>query len=176
MGIKLGGKAPDFNLKGVDGKLYTLDSFKDYKMLVVIISCNHCPYVVAYEDRMIEIQRDYLEKGVRFVAINPNNEITHPEDSFANMIVRAKKKGFNFPYLRDESQDIPKILGARYTPEVYLFDQDRRLRYHGRIDDNYQNPRAVQRHDLRDALDSILSGKQVQNPETTAIGCTIKWK
>lgn len=176
MGIKLGDKATDFSLKGVDGKIYSLDSFKDFKILVLIISCNHCPYVVAYEDRMIEIQRDYLDKGVRLAAINPNNEITHPEDSFDNMVIRAKKKGFNFPYLRDESQEIAKILGARYTPEIYVFDQERRLRYHGRIDDNYDNPKAVRRHDLRDALDSLLAGRTVQNPETTATGCTIKWK
>lgn len=176
MGIKIGDKAPDFRLKGADGKIYSLESFKDARTLVLIISCNHCPYVVAYEDRMIEIQRDYRDKGVRLVAINPNNEITHPEDSFDNMVVRAEKKGFNFPYLRDESQDIAKALGARYTPEVYVFDQDRRLRYHGRIDDNYGNPGAVSHHDLRDALDSLLAGGSVKYAETTAIGCTIKWK
>lgn len=176
MAIRLGDKAPDFSLKGVDGKIYSLESFKDFKILVLIISCNHCPYVVAYEDRMIEIQRDYLDKKVRLVAINPNNEITHPEDSFDNMVIRAKKKGFNFPYLRDEPQEIPKVLGARYTPEIYVFDQERRLRYHGRIDDNYENPKAVRRRDLQEALDSLLAGRPVQNPETTAIGCTIKWK
>lgn len=176
MGIMIGDKAPDFRLKGVDGKIYSLKSFKDERILVLIISCNHCPYVVAYEDRMIEIQRDYRDKGVRLIAINPNNEMTHPEDSFENMVIRAEKKGFNFPYLRDEPQDIPKVLGARYTPEVYVFDQDRRLRYHGRIDDNYGNPRAVSRHDLRDALDSLLAGGSAKDAETTAIGCTIKWK
>lgn len=176
MTFKIGDKAPDFNLKGVDSKIYTLDSFKDFKLLVMIISCNHCPYVVAYEDRMIGIQRDYLDRGVRVVAINPNNEITHPEDSFDNMVIRAKKKGFNFPYLRDESQDIPKALGARYTPEVYIFDQDRRLRYHGGIDDNYDNPKAVRRHYLRDALDNLISGKEVDRNETPVVGCTIKWK
>jgi len=176
MAIRLGDKAPDFNLKGVDGKTYSLESFKDFDILVLIISCNHCPYVVAYEDRMIAIQRDYLDRGVRLVAINPNNEITHPEDSFENMVIRAKEKGFNFPYLRDESQEVPRFLGARYTPEIYVFDRERRLRYHGRIDDNYENPKAVRRHDLRDAIESLLAGREVRNPETTAIGCTIKWK
>ncbi len=176
MAIKIGGKAPNFNLKGVDGNVYTLDSFKDAKVLVLIVSCNHCPYVVAYEDRMIEIQRDYMDRGVRLVVINPNNEVTHSEDSFDNMVIRAREKGFNFPYLRDKLQDIPKTLGARYTPEVYVFDQDRSLYYHGRIDDNYADPNAVRRHDLRDALDSILIGKALQCSETTAIGCTIKWK
>ena len=176
MGIRLGDRAPDFNLKGVDGKFYTLDSFKDYKILVMIISCNHCPYVKAYEDRMVEIQRDYLDKGVRFVVINPNDDMRYPEDSFENMIKRAKEKGFNFPYLRDESQDIPRYLGARYTPEVYVFDENRRLRYHGGIDDNYEDPGAVKRHYLRDALDCLIEGREVENPETPAIGCTIKWK
>lgn len=176
MGIRLGDKAPDFNLKGVDGRFYSLDSFRDYNILVLIISCNHCPYVKDYEDRMVEIQRDYLNKGVRLIAINPNNEITHPEDSFENMVKRAREKGFNFPYLRDESQDVPKVLGARYTPEIYVFDQERRLRYHGRIDDNHADPQAVTRHDLREALDSILEGRDVEVPETPPIGCTIKWK
>lgn len=176
MAIKIGDMIPDFNLKGVDGKMYSPDSFKDFDVIVLIISCNHCPYVVAYEDRMIGIQRDYLGKGVRFAAINPNNEATHPEDSFDRMVIRARDKGFNFPYLRDEAQVVPKVLGARYTPEVYVFDRQRRLRYHGRIDDNYANPAAVRRHDLRDALDSLLAGREVANPETTAIGCTIKWK
>ncbi|MBI5192227.1 MAG: thioredoxin family protein [Nitrospirae bacterium] len=176
MAIKLGDKAPDFSLKGVDGKIYSLDSFSNYEILVIIISCNHCPYVVAYEDRLIDIQRDYSNKGVRLAAINPNNEMTHSEDSFENMVIRSAKKGFNFPYLRDASQEIPKLLGAQYTPEVYAFDKNRKLRYHGRIDDNYGNPAAVSRHDLRDALDSIVSGRGVQYPDTTAIGCTIKWK
>lgn len=176
MTFKLGDNAPDFSLKGVDGKIYSLDSFKNYAILVIIISCNHCPYVVAYEDRMIDIQRDYINKGVRLIAINPNNEMTHPEDSFDNMVIRSAKKGFNFPYLRDASQELPKLLGALYTPEVHVFDKNRDLRYHGRIDDNYGNPAAVSRNDLRDAIDTILAVREVQHPETTAIGCTIKWK
>ena len=176
MAAKIGDPAPNFHLKGVDGQFYSLESFQEFPILVLIISCNHCPYVKAYEDRMVAIQRDYLDRGVRLVAINPNNEITHPEDSFENMVIRAREKGFNFPYLRDEAQDVPKILGARFTPEVYVYDRDRRLRYHGGIDDNYADPNAVTRHWLREALDALLEGRPVPQEETPVVGCTIKWK
>lgn len=176
MAAKIGDPAPNFHLKGVDGQFYSLESFQEFPILVLIISCNHCPYVKAYEDRMVAIQRDYLDRGVRLVAINPNNEITHPEDRFENMVIRAREKGFNFPYLRDEAQDVPKALGARFTPEVYVYDRDRRLRYHGGIDDNYADPNAVTRHWLREALDALLEGRPVPQEERPVVGCTIKWK
>src|SRR2546427_9593188 len=107
--------APDFSLKGTDDKTYSLASFKDAKALVVVFSCNHCPYVKAYEGRMIAIQRDYASKGVRFVAINSNDDKGYPEDSFENMVRRAKEKGFNFPYLRDDTQQVAKAYGATHT-------------------------------------------------------------
>lgn len=174
--MNIGNKAPDFDLPGVDGKRHSLNSFKDKKALVVIFSCNHCPYVQAYEDRMIEIQRDYAGKGVMLAVINSNETVNHPEDSFPEMVARAKKKGFNFPYLRDESQEIARAYSATHTPHLFVFDEKRRLAYTGKIDDNYQDPKAVKRKYLREALDAILAGAPVKEPTTHAIGCTIKWK
>lgn len=173
--IGTGSYAPDFNLPGVDGKSYSLDSFKGAKVLVVIFSCNHCPYVQAYEDRLIAIQRDFSDQQVSLVAINANETQNYPEDNFPKMVLRAKQKGFNFPYLRDETQAVADAYGAHYTPEVFLFDSERRLRYTGRIDDNWQNPAAARSHDLRAAIEAVLSGKNILSPETHAVGCTIKW-
>lgn len=168
--------AADFKLKGTDGKTYSLDSFKDAKALVVIFSCNHCPYVKAYEDRMIEIQKDYQAKGVRLAVINSNDAENYPEDSFDDMVRRAREKGFNFPYLRDESQDIARAYGATHTPHLFVFGPDRKLAYTGKIDDNWENPAAVKRRYLREALDAVLAGRAPNPAETHAIGCTIKWK
>jgi peroxiredoxin len=172
--LPLGKSAPDFDLPGVDGKQYSLDSFKDSPVLVVVFSCNHCPYVKAYEDRMVSIQRDYASKGVRFVAINSNDEKSYPEDSFAQMVVRAKEKGFNFPYLRDGSQEVATVYGAVCTPHVFAFDQNRTLRYRGRIDDS-REPAKVTSHDLRNALDDLVDGREVRVPDTRPFGCSIKW-
>lgn len=168
--------APDFSLKGTDGKTYALSSFKDAKALVVIFSCNHCPYVQAYEGRMIQIQGDYAAAGVRLAAINSNDDADYPEDSFDNMVRRARKEGFNFPYLRDDSQAVAKAYGATHTPHLFVFGPDRRLAYTGKIDDNWRDPSAVKRHHLREALDAILAGKAPPVTETHAVGCTIKWR
>jgi len=173
--LDLGAKAPDFDLKGVDGKTHSLADYADKKALVVIASCNHCPTVVEYEDRMVEIQRDYADQAVQLIAINGNETDGHPTDDFDHMVQRAKQKRFNFPYLRDDTQDIIRALGAVRTPEVFLFGPDRTLHYHGRIDDNASNPSAVKRHDLREALDEVLAGKPVTVPKTTPVGCTVKW-
>lgn len=176
MSLSIGSNAPDFSLPGVDGETWSLSSFAEKPVLVVIFSCNHCPYVVAYEERMTEVQRDYAERGVQLVAINPNNERSHPADSFPKMVQRAKDRAFNFPYLRDESQDVARAYGARFTPEIFAFDKDRKLAYHGRIDDNYDDPFDVRRHDLREALDEILAGKPVSVADTEPVGCSVKWK
>ncbi len=174
--LKIGDPAPDFSLLGVDETYYNLNSFKDANAVVIIFSCNHCPYVQAYEDRIIAIQKDFENKGVQVVAINSNDDKKYPEDSFAEMKKRAKEKGFNFPYLRDESQETARAYGATHTPQIFLFDKNRRLRYEGKIDDNWQNPGLVKQKYLRDALEEILDGKEVSVPETFSIGCTIKWK
>jgi len=116
--LKIGSLLPGFNLTGVDNKEYSQDYFTDYKILIVIFNCNHCPYVQAYEERVKAIVNDYKGKGVGLIAINSNDDIGYPEDSFENMKVRAKEKNFNFPYLRDETQDTAKAFGATHTPEV----------------------------------------------------------
>jgi len=176
MPLAIGDRAPDFTLPGVDGKRYSLADFAAAPALVIIWSCNHCPYVVAYEDRMVQIQRDYGAKGVQLVAINSNDERRYPEDDFDHMVQRAQAKGFNFPYLRDETQQVGAAYGPSVTPEVFLFNADRVLVYRGRIDDSPDKPAAVKRHDLRDALDAVLAGKPLANPRTNAVGCSVKWK
>ena len=175
VGLPIGSQAVDFQLKGVDGNNYDLSSFGDRKAVVVVFSCNHCPYVRDYEDRMVQLQRDYASKGVTLVAINSNDETNYPEDSFPNMVQRAKDKGFNFPYLRDETQDIAKKYGGICTPHVFAFDQKRVLQYKGRIDDN-RNASAVKTTDLKNALDAMLLGETPQVQETRPFGCSIKWK
>ncbi|MCX7797681.1 MAG: thioredoxin family protein [Melioribacter sp.] len=173
--LKIGSKAPDFNLPGVDGKTYSLNSFNDKEALIVIFSCNHCPYVRAYEDRIIQIQNDYKDR-LQIVAINSNDTTDYPEDSFEEMIKRAKEKNFPFPYLRDETQQVAKAYGATHTPEIFLFDKERKLVFHGKIDDNWQDPSKVKTPYLRNAIEELLAGKQISVPETFTIGCTIKWK
>lgn len=173
--LQQGDPAPDFSLPGVDGQRYSLKDFAEKPVLVVLFSCNHCPYVQAYEDRLIEIQRDYEDRGVQLVAINSNDDVNYPEDSFENMVTRAKAKGYNFPYLRDASQQVALAYGATHTPHLFVFDRHRRLRYTGKIDDNWQRPDAVKRRYLREALEAILRNGEPAEPTTHAIGCTIKW-
>lgn len=174
--LKIGSSAPEFNLLGVDGKKYFLSSFDDKKALIVIFSCNHCPYVQAYEDRIKQIQSDYAGKGVSVVAINSNEDTGYPEDSFENMKKLAAEKKFNFLYLRDEDQSVARAYDATHTPEIFLFDKDRKLAFHGKIDDNWQEPNRVRNHYLRNALDELIAEKEISVPETFTIGCTIKWK
>lgn len=168
---------PEFkNLSCVDEKKYSSSDFKDMNILIIVFSCNHCPYVKAYEDRMIELQRDYESKGVQLVAINSNDEKNYPEDNFNEMVKRAKKKGFNFKYLRDADQQTAEAFGATHTPQLFVFNKERKLCYSGKMDDNWENPKAVKENYLCNALDALLAGKEVRVPETFSIGCTIKWK
>ena len=133
--LQAGDPAPDFELPGVDGRTRPLASFSDQRILVVIFSCNHCPYVQAFEDRMVALQRAYAAQGVQLVAINSNDEAAYPDDRFEAMVVRAREKGFNFPYLRDASQEVAEAYGAVCTPHALAFDAARKLRYQGRIED-----------------------------------------
>jgi peroxiredoxin len=176
VGIPTGSRMIGFALRGVDEKTYSLNSFADKKAVVIVFSCNHCPYVQAYENRMVQIQSDYGGKGATLVAINSNDETGYPEDSFLNMVSRAEEKGFNFPYLRDESQEIARRYGALCTPHCFAFDSNRILQYKGRIDDNWRNPKEVKTHDLRNALDAILTNRTPPVQETRPYGCSIKWK
>lgn len=174
--LAIGSKAPLFKeLAGVDGKKYSLTDFDNRPVLVLAFTCNHCPYVQAYEDRMIAFQRDYGPRDLQLVCVNSNETVNYPEDNFDEMVKRSKKKGFNFHYLRDDDQSVATAYGATHTPEFFVFDKERKLRYHGKMDDNYQNPGAVKENYLRDAVDAILAGKEVKEVETHSIGCTIKW-
>lgn len=172
--LPLGAPAPDFDLPGVDSRRYSLSSFEKSRVLVVIFSCNHCPYVKDYESRMVSIQRDYASKGVQLVAINSNDDKAYPEDGFPEMVKRAKERGFNFPYLRDESQKVVEAYGGVCTPHVFAFDHGRTLRYRGRIDDS-RDPSKITTHDLRNAIDDILEARNVRVPDTRPFGCSIKW-
>jgi peroxiredoxin len=174
--LQLGQKAPDFSLPGTDGKTYSLASFKDAKVLVVVFSCNHCPYVVGSEDRMIKFANDNKPKGVAMIAINANETEGHPTDSMEHMKVRVKEKNFPFVYVRDDSQDVAMKYGALRTPHYYVFDKDRTLRYTGRMDDNPKSPGQEKTHELRDAVDALLAGRNPEVELTNPLGCNVKWK
>ncbi len=171
-------RAPDFVLPGVDGKTYTLASVRGANATIIVFSCNHCPYVVMNEDRLITIFADYKDKGVGMAAINSNDALNYPEDSLEKMKERAKTKGFPFPYLHDESQGVARAYGATHTPHLFVFDADLKLAYTGCVDDdnNYSRRKKAEKHFLRDALDDLAAGRAPRLAETHAVGCTIKWR
>lgn len=175
MSTALGAEAPQFDLPGVDGQNHSLDSYAEAEVLVLVQSCNHCPYVQAWEGRLSAIASDYADRGVRVVAVNSNDADSHPEDSFEEMQKRSREQGFTFDYLYDEPQAVARALEAERTPEVFVYDHDRRLRYHGAIDDNRDETGASQRY-LRDALDAVLAGQDPPVAETPPVGCTVKWR
>jgi len=175
--LTIGSPAPVFrDLMATDGRKYSLDSFKNAKMVVVSFTCNHCPYAKSYEDRFISLVKEFTPKGVAFVAINPNDAMTYPEDSFENMKVRAREKSFPFPYLRDDLQQVARAYGAVCTPHLFVLDSNRKLAYEGHIDDNWKDPAAARSHDLRNAMEDLLAGVPVRVPNTNPMGCSIKWK
>lgn len=177
--LAIGEKAPDFLLPGVDGKTYHLYSRKGAaRAFVVIFSCNHCPYVIKWEDRMIALGKEFIPQGVDFYLISVNDAVKYPQDSFPEMKRRAEMKGYPFPYLYDESQESARDYGAKVTPHVFLFDGDLTLRYRGLIDDNPDHPGEVKRHYLREALGLILQGlaDRIEPTSTNPRGCSIKWK
>jgi peroxiredoxin len=175
MSAVLGAEAPQFDLPGVDGQSHSLDSYADANVLVLVQSCNHCPYVQAWEGRLSAIASDYADRGVGVVAVNSNDVVSHPEDSFEEMQKRSREQGFTFEYLYDEPQAVAQALGAERTPEVFVYDRDRQLRYHGAIDDNRDETGVSQQY-LRDALDALLAGSDPAVAETPAVGCTVKWR
>ena len=171
----IGAEAPDFgNLLGVDGERYSLSSFQDKRLLVLLFISNGCPTVKACQDRIIKIQKDYSGKKVQLLALNSNNSYLSPADTYAEMVLRVQQKGFNFPYVKDEDRTVARAYGAICTPHVFLLDEERRLRYKGRIDDS-RNPERVTVSDLRNAIDNLLANKSVRVSETTPFGCSIIW-
>lgn len=175
-GLKIGDVAPDFSLKNVDGNYVSMSDYEDVNGYIIIFSCNHCPFVVAYEDRYNELHEKFAPQGFPIIAINPNDPEIVPEDSFENMKVRAKEKGFEFPYVMDEGQKIFPQYGATRTPHVYLLDSDKVVRYIGAIDDNYRDADQVEEKYLENAIAAVLSGNAPDPAETRAVGCTIKVK
>lgn len=176
-GYGIGDKATDFELKNVDGKMVSLSDYEDAKGFLVIFTCNHCPYAVAYEDRIIALDKKYKPQGVPVIAINPNNPKVQPQDGFDKMKIRAKEKGFTFPYLLDDGQKIYPQYGASRTPHVFLLqktDKGNIVKYIGAIDDNYQNADAVETKYAEDAVDAMLKGAKIPIETTKAIGCSIK--
>jgi len=176
-GYEVGDIASDFLLKNIDGTMVSLADFDDVEGFLVIFTCNTCPYAIKYEDRIIALDEKYKPKGVPVVAIMPNNTTMKPGDSFENMKIRAQEKGFTFPYLIDENQEVFPEFGATRTPHVYLLektDQGNVVRYIGAIDDNYQDETQVEDKFVEDAVDAMLMGEEIEVTLTKAIGCTIK--
>ncbi len=173
--LKINDPLPPFSLPATDGVTVDTHLIAD-KVLVVIFTCNHCPYAQAYENRIVDLANHFDEEGVQFVLINSNDSTNYPEDSFEQMIVRHNEKAYPFPYCLDESQEVAKAFGALCTPHCFAFDQERKLKYKGRIDDNWRDPDAVTEHNLRDALAAMVKGEEPPAHEVNAIGCSIKWK
>lgn len=176
-GYKIGDYATDFKLKNVDGKMVSLSDYKDAKGFLIIFTCNSCPWSVAYEDRIIALDKKYADKGVPVIAINPNNPEIQPRDSYDAMKVRAREKSFTFPYLFDEGQKIFPQYGATRTPHVYLLektDKGNVVKYIGAIDDNSRDAGAVKTRYVEEAIDAMLNNRPIGTTTTKAIGCTIK--
>ncbi len=177
-GYQVGDFARDFNLKNVDGNMVSLANFNEAKGFIVIFTCNSCPYAKMYEDRINDLDQKFKGQGYPVIAIQPNDAIASPDDSFENMQQRAKEKNFTFPYLIDETQEITKIYGATRTPHVYLLNKERgkmKVTYIGAIDDNYRDASAVKVKYVEDAIAELDANRSVSNNYTKAIGCTIKW-
>jgi len=173
--LAIGDSMPAFSLPATDGMTVDSHMIKD-PVLVVIFTCNHCPYAQAYEERIIELAEEFDEEGVQFVLISSNDASEFPADSFAQMKVKHDELGYPFPYCYDESQDTAQDFGALCTPHCFVFDQDRNLKYKGRIDDNWENPEDTTEHNLYDAIEALVDDKEPPVHEVNAIGCSIKWK
>ena len=183
--LPIGSKAPDFKLKGIDDKMYSLASFKNAKVLAIVFTCNHCPTAQAYEERLIQLTKDYASRGVAIVAVMPNdaksvqlNELGYADlgDSFEEMKLHAQRKHFNFPYLYDgEYETMAKAYGPVATPHIFIFDKERILKYQGRIDDVEKPTGTPKNLNARNAIDALLADKEVAIKTTKVFGCSIKW-
>lgn len=179
-GYEVGDYATDFTLKNVDGKSVSLADYKNAKGYIVVFTCNTCPYAKLYEQRIISLDKKYRPKGFPVVAINPNDISQQPGDSMEEMKTRSSEKGFSFPYLRDDSQQVAKAYGATKTPHLYVLNKEAdgklRVEYIGAIDDSPREEGDVRERYVEDAVDALLSGKKPSVTSKRAIGCTIKWK
>ncbi len=178
-GYQVGDKAKDFKLKNVDGKMVSLADYKSAKGFIVVFTCNHCPYAKLYESRIIDLDKKYAAKGYPVIAINPNDPSIEAEDSFDNMVQRAKEKSYPFPYLFDQTQEYAQAYGAVRTPHVFVLNKkgsDLIVEYIGAIDDNTEVPTAVKTKYVENAVNELLAGKKVTTTSTKAVGCGIKWK
>jgi peroxiredoxin len=187
---ELGAKCPDFRLPAVDGKSYARDDFAGKSVLVVMFICNHCPYVKAVEDRLIRLARELEPRGVQFVAICSNDADNYPDDAFDRLAARWRERGYGFPYLHDEAQDVAHAFGAVCTPDIFVYDKpgtlegfpdppatgQRRLAYRGRIDDSWKDESKVTRRELADAIEALLDGRRPSAEQRPSMGCSIKWK
>ena len=173
--LKTGDRAPDFDLLGIDGKNHSLGEFKDRKGLLVIFMCNHCPYVQAKVEATNEVYNKFKDK-IAVVGINSNDSTNYPEDSFDNMKKFASERGIKFPYLVDESQEVAKKYGAVCTPDPFLFDQERKLIFHGRIDNAMKTEDVATEKTMIQNIEKFLDGKKIERDFEPSIGCSIKWK
>ena len=172
--VKLGSVAPYFNLPDTLGKKVSIEDF-DSEVLIIVFTCNHCPYAKAVEERLIKLGKEY-KNDVDFVLISSNDSENYPEDSPKKMAERHTEKGYPFPYLYDETQEVAKAYSAVCTPDIFLYNNDRKLDYRGRIDDNWQNPEQVEREELKMAIEAVLNGKTIDFEQKPSMGCNIKWK
>jgi peroxiredoxin len=173
MTLSIGDVAPDFTLPDTNGAEHSLAD--GATVTAVVFTCNHCPYALAWHDRIADAARDYSDRGVRFLAINANDDERYPADSYDAMKQRMAKEDWPLPYLRDESQEVARSFGARTTPDVFVLDADGRLRYRGAPDEDHRNPSAGAAW-LREALDALLAGEDPARAETEPVGCSVKWK
>jgi thiol-disulfide isomerase/thioredoxin len=172
----LGSPCPGFALPAVDGRRYALPDFDQSRVLVVMFICNHCPYVQAVEDRLIGLARELGPRGAAFVGVCANDAAGYPDDAFDKLAERWRSKGYGFPYLHDEEQSVARAFGAVCTPDIFVYDGDRRLAYRGRIDDSWKDQAKVTRRELADAIDALLAGNRPSPEQRPSMGCSIKWK
>lgn len=173
---KIGSSIIDFNLKSVDGKFYSLENFKDSKIIVIVFMCNHCPYVKAVINRLTALQEKFINSNVSFIGINPNDTDSYPDDSYENMISFAKERKINFHYLIDETQDVAAYYDAVCTPDIFVYNESRLLKYRGRIDDNWKEEDKVVSRDLEKAISLLLNNEEINFEQIPSMGCSIKWK
>lgn len=174
--LPLGTPAPEFTLQDATGKSYSLTDYKDKKAVVIIFMCNHCPYVIAVWDRIVALENKYRDRDIQFISINPNIHPDYPEDAIEKMPEYAAKHNMTHPYLADPTQEVAKEYQAQCTPDIYVFDNELKLAYHGRIDDNWKEPETATSHELDEALEALSQNQKPKAQQHPSMGCSIKWK